>query len=215
MRSSAGLARPRVRCEQSALIDRMSGRRSSLTVRPGTGLANSPRTREFRRGAYPFVLGTFQEGPAMASTNKYLAQMNKSQGGGNATNSCSAQGCARDNISCHSPTHGGRSANEALARSGGWGLILPVFDALIHDLTCRQSLPDPAPLGRDRTQARPYAGRATDPHGHRLFGTSWQSSKEGLNDRWWRTDASLLQCTLRDEGDRISAVYQPLAVAPL
>src|SRR5262245_63998120 len=44
-----------------------------------------------------------------------------------------------------------------------------------------------------------------DPHGHRLFGTSWQSSKEGLNDRWWRTDASLLQCTLRDEGDRASA----------
>jgi hypothetical protein len=33
----------------------------------------------------------------------------------------------------------------------------------------------------------PHAGRATDPHGHRLFGTSWQSYKEGLNDRWWRT----------------------------
>src|SRR5262245_64136483 len=59
-------------------------------------------------------------------------------------------------------------------------------------------------------QARPLAGRATDPHGHRLFGTSWQSSKEGLNDRWWRTDASLLQSTLRDEGDRASAPEQLL-----
>src|SRR5262249_14225251 len=68
-----------------------------------------------------------------------------------------------------------------------------------------QSLPDLTPLGRDRAQARPHTGRATDPHGHRLFGTSWQSSKEGLNDRWWRTDASLLRCSLHDEGDRASA----------
>jgi hypothetical protein len=33
--------------------------------------------------------------------------------------------------------------------------------------------------GRDRAQARPHSGRAKDPNGHRLFGTPWQSSKEG------------------------------------
>jgi hypothetical protein len=36
--------------------------------------------------AHHFVLGTSQEGRAMASTNKSLAQMNKSQDVGEATN---------------------------------------------------------------------------------------------------------------------------------
>jgi hypothetical protein len=48
-----------------------------------------------------------------------------------------------------------------------------------HDLR-RQSFPSPAPPGRDRTQAQLHTGRATDAHGHRLFGTQGQSSKEGL-----------------------------------
>src|SRR5262245_5942936 len=33
--------------------------------------------------------------------------------------------------------------------------------------------------GRGRVQARPHVRRATDPHGHRLFGTQGQPSKEG------------------------------------
>src|SRR5262249_22433808 len=39
---------------------------------------------------------------------------------------------------------------------------------------------DARPPRRDRAKARPHSGRATDLHGHRLFGASWQSSKEGL-----------------------------------
>src|SRR5262245_19837528 len=37
-----------------------------------------------------FVLGTSQEDPALASTNKYLAQINKSPDVSRATNKCSA-----------------------------------------------------------------------------------------------------------------------------
>src|SRR5437016_14632958 len=33
---------------------------------------------------------------------------------------------------------------------------------------------------------RPHTGRATDPHGHRLFGAPGQSFKEGLKVGWWR-----------------------------
>src|SRR4029453_11881247 len=48
-----------------------------------------------------------------------------------------------------------------------------------HDLP-RRSFADPAPPGRNRTQARLDAGRVAGPDGHRLFGTPGQSSKEGL-----------------------------------
>jgi hypothetical protein len=58
----------------------------------------------------------------------------------------------------------------------GWGL----FPFLAPNDLRRQSLPDPTPPGRNRTQARPYDGRGTDPNSHRLFGTPGQSSKEGL-----------------------------------
>jgi len=69
---------------------------------------------------------------------------------------------------------------EALARSGGWGLILPVFDALCANVACRQPFPDLAPPGRDRAQARPHAGRAKDPDSYRLFRAPRQFSKEGI-----------------------------------
>jgi hypothetical protein len=49
------------------------------------------QARQRKCAAHHFVLGTSQEGPAMASTNKYLAQMNKSPHGVGATKECSVR----------------------------------------------------------------------------------------------------------------------------
>jgi hypothetical protein len=45
---------------------------------PRLAKSDGVQARQRKCAAHHFVLGTSQEGPAMASTNKYLAQMNKS-----------------------------------------------------------------------------------------------------------------------------------------
>ena len=76
------------------------------------------------------------------------------------------------------------------ARSQPWGSgglkrhhpTFPCLDTVSDDLR-EWPLADAPPSGRDRAQARPHDGRATDsqhPRRHRLFGAPGQSSKEGL-----------------------------------